>query len=337
MNPITIIGGGLAGLSLAIGLRRRNVPVTVYEAGSYPRHRVCGEFINGVTEATLKRLGIAEDFSDAKRHRSSLWHLYGEPFYRGDLQEAALGISRYQLDQRLANRLIDVGGQLEAGQRIPPRPAEGLVWAAGRKSTRESNWIGLKVHVAGLKLAADLEMHIGAHGYVGLAPVEQGRVNVCGLFDRQDLTGGGIDLLKRHLAANHLNALAERLERAEPDENSFTGVTAFALGHQSADRELCVVGDAESMIPPFTGNGMSMAFEAAETASDILEDYATGHEPWQETVEAIRVGLRKRFRTRHFTARVLHPWLFSRWGRTLLATTARSGLLPFATLTRMLR
>ena len=47
VKPITIVGGGLAGLTLGIGLRQCGVAVTVHEAGHYPRHRVCGEFISG--------------------------------------------------------------------------------------------------------------------------------------------------------------------------------------------------------------------------------------------------------------------------------------------------
>ena len=65
MKPITIVGGGLAGLTLGIGLRQRGVPVSVIEAGQYPRHRVCGEFISGRGQETLTRLGLTEPLRQA--------------------------------------------------------------------------------------------------------------------------------------------------------------------------------------------------------------------------------------------------------------------------------
>ena len=58
MKQITIVGGGLGGLTLGIGLRRKGVPVTVWEAGQYPRHRVCGEFISGRGQKVLQELGL---------------------------------------------------------------------------------------------------------------------------------------------------------------------------------------------------------------------------------------------------------------------------------------
>src|SRR5512142_618187 len=64
-KPITIIGGGLAGLTLGIGLRQRGIPVTIWEAGHYPRHRVCGEFISGCGQQVLARLGLLELFLKA--------------------------------------------------------------------------------------------------------------------------------------------------------------------------------------------------------------------------------------------------------------------------------
>ena len=38
-QPVEIIGGGLAGLALGLALQRRGVPVMVFEAHDYPRHR----------------------------------------------------------------------------------------------------------------------------------------------------------------------------------------------------------------------------------------------------------------------------------------------------------
>src|SRR5436190_16210061 len=65
MKPITIVGGGLAGLTLGIGLRRRGIPVVIWEAGHYPRHRVCGEFISGRGQDTLARLNLRDWFIKA--------------------------------------------------------------------------------------------------------------------------------------------------------------------------------------------------------------------------------------------------------------------------------
>ena len=59
-KPITIIGGGLAGLTLGVALRAKKIPVLICEAGHYPRHRVCGEFINGKGLAVLQELGLME-------------------------------------------------------------------------------------------------------------------------------------------------------------------------------------------------------------------------------------------------------------------------------------
>ena len=70
IKRITVVGGGLAGLSLGIGLRQRGVPVTVREAGHYPRHRVCGEFISGNGPAVLERLGLLPRFEQAGAFRA---------------------------------------------------------------------------------------------------------------------------------------------------------------------------------------------------------------------------------------------------------------------------
>lgn len=337
VKEITIVGGGLAGLSLGISLRRHGVPVTLHEAGRYPRHRVCGEFISGVGRQTLERLGIEHAFRDANRLQSTRWLLGGKPVLDGKLPVAALGISRHRLDLRLARMFEEAGGDLRTQSRRAPAAEEGVVWTAGRPVEPESDWLGLKVHMQGLERSVDLEMHVGRGGYVGLAPVEEGRVNVCGLFRRKRVRAKGSELLLSYLEENGLSKLAHELREAERDEGSFLGVSAFRLGRQSVEEGICVLGDAESMIPPFTGNGMSMAFEAADSAVDPLISWVGSHTSWAETLMMIRGALAQRFRRRLFTARVFHPFLLAPLGRNVLSLAARSRLLPFGMLFRSLR
>src|SRR5579863_1202127 len=104
--PIEIIGGGLSGLALGAALRRADVPVTIFEAGDYPRHRVCGEFITGLDPATVARLGIGEHLSDARPHRTVTYFLRGRPLRPYALPAPALGISRHALDSRLARAFV---------------------------------------------------------------------------------------------------------------------------------------------------------------------------------------------------------------------------------------
>ena len=149
-GEVTIAGGGLAGLSLAAGLRLHRVPVTVHEAGSYPRHRVCGEFISGVDMRTLEALGIADLFSEALPRSSVAWFREGRCIHEDRLPSPAMGISRHRLDALLMQRVRELGGQVIERSRQTRDPHEGFVWAAGRIPAKR-RWIGLKVHCRDLE------------------------------------------------------------------------------------------------------------------------------------------------------------------------------------------
>lgn len=335
-RTVTIAGGGLAGLSLAIALRARGLGVSVIEAGNYPRHRVCGEFISGVTQETLRALGIADLFDDARRHISLAWHDRGRCFLRSQLPVPALGVSRFVLDARLRDRFMALGGELQTGTRARPEPADGFVWAAGRRP-RPGRWIGLKAHVR-LATTTDLEMHSGINGYAGLAGVEDGWTNVCGLFllDRE-IRAKGADLLPAYLEAGGNAQLASSLRAAEWREGSFSSVAGFELGQQTVIPGLLCLGDAESMIPPFTGNGMSMAFQAAECAIEPLARWADGRQSWPETHHEIHSRLRHGFRRRLAMAALLHRALLHSGIRSAFGSLAECGLLPFQKLLPLVR
>jgi len=338
MKEVTITGGGLSGLALAVVLRRHGVPVQVLEAGAYSRHRVCGEFISGVSGATLADLGIADLLADARSLQGLSWIGNGRTLHRDCLPVAALGISRFVLDDRLQRRVTEMGGQIQTRARVDPIAGEGRVWSAGRHRTTGSRWIGLKAHVRGVALTDDLELHLGRNGYAGLCPVEDGWVNVCGLFRRnRGLAGPLAELLPTYLHAGGNPALAERVRLAEWRAGSACAVAGIAFNSSPTPPGLLRVGDAASFIPPFTGNGMSMAFQSAETACGPLVAWAAGRLDWPSVVERIRSGLARRFRQRLLAARCLHPLLRQPASWFVMAMLSRHHLLPFKALLSLVR
>lgn len=330
-HAVTIAGGGLAGLSLGIALRMRGVPVTLHEAGTYPRHRVCGEFISGVTDSTLETLGIAEDLAPATPLASAVWHDTNGRVC--ELQVAGQGISRWRLDDALQRRFTTLGGTLATHSRIAPAP--GTIWAAGRPR-RQGPWIGLKCHATNLTLTHDLEMHLGSNGYLGLAHIEDGKVNICGLFKKSPARGAkGTALLTTILREGGLNNTADRLESATLDSSAFCGVAGFEMGRQPS--EGFSIGDATHMIPPFTGNGMSMAFESAGTALPHALAYARGECSWDSAASACAADLDNRFRTRMLASAAIHTLLTSPMASRLATTLARFSLPPVQPLLHLLR
>jgi 2-polyprenyl-6-methoxyphenol hydroxylase-like FAD-dependent oxidoreductase len=329
-RPLTIAGGGLAGLSLGIALRLRGVQVRLIEAASYPRHRVCGEFISGITERELDSLGIRDLFASAKLHTTTAWFDGERPMLSRTLPAPAYGLSRYFLDAELAERFTKLGGELHCGKRFDG-DGEGVAWATGRMKT-ESEWIGLKAHFDNLALDADLEIHLNNGGYIGLTRVENDRVNVCGLFRRCEAVSGGHAVIAATRDAG-LTRLAGRLSDARAVEGSLKGVSHFSLGWQrERDDDRVSIGDSAAMIPPFTGNGMTMAFQSALTATEPLVRWSTGEIEWSEASAEIRLAHRRRFSRRLGWAQMIQSLLLHKLGRKFAATLLALGVIRFETL-----
>jgi flavin-dependent dehydrogenase len=331
LRPVEIVGGGLAGLSLGLALRREGVPVTIFEAGSYPRHRVCGEFITGLEPETIRKLDLAPMLADALAHREVAW-FFGETRVRDQaLPSPALGLSRHALDARLAAAFVAAGGTLLERTRITDGSRSGRVWANGRRRGN-SPWLGLKFHVRGLALTRDLELHLGSECYVGLSRVEDHVVNVCGLFRRRALAARGPQLLHDYLRACGLGSLAARIAAARVDAESFCAVAALSFEPMRTVPGEIRVGDAGGMMPPFTGNGMAVAFQSAAVVLEPLLAFTRGARTWEETCAAANVALRRRFRLRLASANALHPFLLRPRRQRWLARLNRARLIPLAPL-----
>jgi len=319
-KPILIVGGGLAGLTLGIALRREGVEVTLLEAGHYPRHRVCGEFLSGRGPSILKELGLEKKLAEAGSREATTARFFLRDRDLGErlLPTAATCLPRYALAALLAREFTELGGELRQNTRWRCEPgavSAGVVLASGRRLQAVENgcrWVGLKVHVHGVNLLSDLEMHAFENGYIGLCRVGENLANLCGLFrlpEKREPAFDGRELLFGPPGS----ALRERLKVARTNAESFCSVAGLGLAPAPFENPAEVrIGDALTMIPPVTGNGMSMALESAELAGEPLLNYARGSADWGEVCREIASGCRQRFARRLRWAGFLHRALFSR-------------------------
>lgn len=295
MREVTIIGGGVAGLSLGLMLARNQRQVRIIEAGNYPRHKVCGEFLSGAGIEILNSMDLPLNVTFAR----SVLFASGKSIAIKQLPSPAVCLSRYQLDHALAKAFMEAGGKLQTNTRWTNGFAN-VIRATGRliqKSSSGWRYLGLKAHALNVTLEADLELYFGRDYYVGLCRIEEGKVNVCGLFRSKSVWEGN--------PLERLRASANRLEQAKFIEESFCSVAGFAFQEELGTNDISI-GDAFGMIPPFTGNGLSIALESAAIAAQHLDD------------GDINQALRKAFSSRVRTAKLLQKGMFSAAGIKLL-------------------
>ncbi|MGF1679530.1 MAG: NAD(P)/FAD-dependent oxidoreductase [Candidatus Methylacidiphilales bacterium] len=340
-RPIRIVGGGLAGLSLGSLLRRHGVPVELYEPHPYPRHRVCGECLSGLSEEVIGILEIGDILTGVPQHRRATWFdVRGGILHDMALPHPSWGISRHRLDHLLVSRFQQSGGQLKSERWRGPVSDEGTVIACGRalhpRKRLKAKWVGLKMHVKNPGLVSDLEMHLGRGGYIGLSKVENDSVNVCGLFRSAALEGLKATSDQRLVAAARrvgLAVLADKLEDASLVPDSTCGTADFSPGVAQWAEDVFRVGDAARQIPPFTGHGMAMALESACRVAPYLEAYSMGKTSWVESRQQAMCQMEHLQSSRLQWACGAHPLILLTWLHPVVKPLLRfgPGIAPFLT------
>jgi len=353
-----VIGGGLAGCSTALQLARDGHDVLLAEQSTYPRQKLCGEFLSPEAQSSFRRLGVlgaVQRAGAASIDRALLTAPSGTATEHA-LPDAALGLSRYELDHLLfrracaagvdgrpGTRVTDVQGSLDEGFAVTVGAetveARLVFGAYGRRGLLDRTlerpfldeqppYVAFKAHYAGpsaAELSHTIELHSAPGGYCGLSPVEDDRVNVCwiGHTDALKKAGGTPSaMLDENLRQNPM--LDDRLRGLTRVSAQFKAVSQVPLMPKSRFAgDVCMIGDAAGMIAPLCGDGMAMALRTADLVSPLASDVLDGRRSATSFRSAYRSAWSNTFGRRMRLGRWIHAAAFRPGAARLLVQSCR--------------
>lgn len=302
-HQIAIIGGGLAGLALAIDLRKRGYEVIVIEKGFFPRHKVCGEYISMESQNYLFSLCPQLANLQLPQINKFLLSSTGKKEFSTTLPLGGFGISRYLLEEQLYNEACNLGVVFVlktkasnvqydvSNATFTINTTKGMVYsslvcnASGRKSNFETvkkelkapktNYIGVKYHVKLKRDSSLIEIHNFPGGYCGISSIEEDKSCVCYIVNSKKLKAAhnSIPELERTILYqnNHLKELFKTATFVTSEPVTISGIN-FKI-KKSISNEIIYLGDSAGSIAPITGNGMSMALRSAYSLAGLIDDY----------------------------------------------------------------
>lgn len=300
---IGIIGGGLAGLCLAIQSARKGYSTILFEKEKYPFHKVCGEYISLESWDFLSHLGVPLQQWDVPIIKKlNATDVTGKE-YHFDLDLGGFGISRYKLDDFLYQLAVQKGVVIKTQTKVLNAVLKGEVFeletteakyaskvvagSFGKRSNLDVKWnrpfvlnkkgklnnyIGVKYHVQYPTEQDTIALHNFKNGYCGISAIEDGKSCLCYLTTAHNLqkAGNSIDLLQQHiLGANpHLQKI---FKDATVLYSQPLTISQVSFSNKSQVKEnILMLGDAAGMITPLCGNGMSMAMHGSKLAFDSM-------------------------------------------------------------------
>lgn len=291
---IGIIGAGIAGSCLAILLAQQGKKIAIFEKESYPKHKVCGEFISLESYDFFKQLGLPLDqwnlpIIDKLKLTSKKGTIFNHTLKMG-----GFGLSRAKLDYELtqlykgynnityyANTKVDnvVGDTIHFGDATIQ--AKLILGTHGKYSAnytpqskvhQSKNYLGVKYHIKGNFSDDLISLHSFEGGYCGMSKIEENTYCLCYLIDSKLLKANNNDIHKLEKSILYKNqALKELFETAlfVWENPLIISNVKFKKGRTRVNNIL-FAGDAAGSISPLSGNGMSIAARTALLLAETI-------------------------------------------------------------------
>ncbi len=334
-TDVIIIGGGLAGLSSAIHLSKHDLSVLVIEKNSYPKHKVCGEYISNEVLPYLDYLEIDVFKLGAKKINRFELSTTKNKLIKADLPLGGFGISRYCLDKTLAEKtkskhvkiiqdlVVDIqflNDEFSVETKTNSiYKSKIVIGAYGKRSNidikldrkfikKKSPFLAVKTHVKGNFPNNLVALHNFEGGYCGVSKVEDDSINLCYITNFEAFKKfKNIDEFQQKVIFRN-KALKTIFENSKSVFEEPLTISQISFETKNPiDNHIIMCGDTAGMIHPLCGNGMSMAIRSSQMASELIIDYLQGKIVSRQNLEkqyhqAWNKEFKNRLRVGHFVA-----------------------------------
>lgn len=301
---VIIIGGGLAGLCNAINLSKFDKKVLLIEKNSYPKHKVCGEYISNEVLPYLDFLDFNPfDFGAVKIDEFQL-STTNNKLVKSKLPLGGFGISRYTIDSELYKKAKENGVEILQETVVSvdfendiftiktkenkSYTSKICIGAFGKRSNldvemkrnfiqKKSPYLGVKMHVKTDFPENLVALHNFKGGYCGVSRVENNSVNLCYITNFKSFKKfKNIDDFQENvLFKNHF--LKDIFKNSTTVFEQPLTISQISFETKNpVENHILMNGDAAGMILPLCGNGMSMAIQSAQICSTLVLDYFEG-------------------------------------------------------------
>jgi flavin-dependent dehydrogenase len=363
-----VVGAGPAGSAAATLLARGGRRVLLLEKDTFPRPKVCGEFLSSDALPSLDRLGARAAVERARPERIERGSLHwpGGRSVSFRLPAPAYGISRRTLDDLVARGAAAAGADTCFNARVlsvgPGRPEGFLVrfsraqteqeirarfvvgawgrWdALDRKLDRgfplaRARYFGWNRDYEGdtARLAGQVRLYLFPGGYCGLSRVEGGRVNLAGVVSEKILRRyrAGWEGVLAHAESNA--ALETDLSGLTPGPTGFLGTgPVFFTAKPPSEEGMLMAGDAAGVIDPFSGEGQAAALASGILAAQTIEFALSRGLPATEASGAYARAWKRSYGSRFTWSSVFRLLVLNpRLGRFAASLPGSGRLIPFA-------
>lgn len=296
-----VIGGGLAGLVSAYLLAKNGHDVLLIEKKTYPFHRVCGEYLSNEVLDFLKRENLMPVNYEFPQVTNFLFSDTSGKSVSTPLGLGGFGISRYVLDDHLFQKVVEKGSKVKTGVQVESvffdekeqlfklelvggelLTADYVIGAFGKRSKldkvlkrsfiqKRSPYIGVKYHIKTDFDRSTVALYNFDGGYCGLNAIEDGKVNLCYLGDRDQLRKyGSLEAMEREVLWENPS-----LKRFFTD-SEFLFEKPEVINEVNFERKkpvenhILMAGDSAGLITPLCGNGMAMAIQSGKLAAEAI-------------------------------------------------------------------